>query len=250
MSGGAASRVLSLTAAVLAGASLAPSAGAQSRFTVAVAGGAALVPAKWTSSASWPAWAETAQLESRQETASGSVFAGALGFRVSRHLGVVLAVSRSTRDAKAALEATIPNPLFLDRPRAVNHELSGLSYRELATDLDLEWRTLAGPLELALFAGPCLAKVETDAVQAVQVDEAYPYDEPTFRSADTARVTSDSAFGWNAGGSAAWLLARHLDLGVEARYSRTSVELKPAEGDAFTLESGGLQLTARLRLRF
>ncbi len=250
MSTGVTSRVLSLTAAVLVAASLATSAGAGDRFTVSVAGGGVLVAGKWSSTASWPAWAETAQLGSQHETASGSVLGGAVGYRASRHLGVVLAVARSTRDAKAALDATIPHPLVLDRPRTVTSELSGLSYRELATHLDLEWRTLAGPFELALFAGPTMAKVETDAVEMMRVNEAYPYDAPTFQSADTTRVTSDSAFGWNAGGSAAWLPASYFDLGVEARYSRASVELKPAQGDKFTLESGGLQLTVRLGVRF
>ncbi len=78
----------------------------------------------------------------------------------------MLAGGRASRDVKAALEAKIPHPLFLERPRTVAGEVSGLSYTELAFHLDLEWRIVTGPFEIAAFAGPTLARVDTDAVQS------------------------------------------------------------------------------------
>jgi hypothetical protein len=250
MSTGVTGRVLSLAAGVVLASSLAATSHAGDRFTVSVGGGLALGANDWSSKASWASWAETATVDSRYEASSGAAFQGALGYRFSKHLGVVLAGGRSSRDVKASFQAKIPHPLFLERPRTVSGELSGLSYTELAFHLDLEWRLVKGPFEIAAFAGPTLARVDTDVVQSVKVAESYPYDEATYESSETASVRSDSAFGWNVGASAAWLAISHLDLGVEARYVRASVDLVPTTAEAFSLNAGGLQLAARVRVRF
>lgn len=219
-------------------------------FTVAVGGGLVIGASDWSSKASWDSWAETASVESRYEAPSGTAFQGALGYRFSKHLGVVLAGGWASRDAKASLTATVPHPLYLESPRTVTGEASGLSCKELAFHLDLEWRTVTGPFEIAAFAGPTLARVEATAVSQVSVVEVYPFDEATYQSATTSVATSDFGLGLNVGASATWLATSHLDLGLEARYVRASVDLAPAGLAGFSLDAGGLQVAARLRLRF
>jgi hypothetical protein len=250
MSTGVTGRIFSLAAGVVLASSLAATSHAGDRFTVSVGGGMALGTNDWSSKASWDSWAETATVDSRYKTSSGMAFQGALGYRFAKHFGVVFAAGRATRDVKAALEAKIPHPLFLERPRTVAADLPDLSYTELAFHLDLEWRIVTGPFEIAAFAGPTLARVDTDAVQSLTVVESYPYDEATYQSAVTTGVRSNSGFGFNAGASVAWLAVSHLDIGVEARYVRASVDLAPTGGETFSLNAGGLQAAARLRVRF
>ncbi len=254
MSTGLKGRILSLSAGIALIATLATSARAGDSFTVSVGGGLAVGAIDWTSRASWDSWAEKASLEARNQASSGAAFQGALGWRFARHFGIVLAGGRASRDTKASLQAQMPHPLRLEQPRAVSGEVSGLSYTELAFHLDLEWRTVAGPFEIAAFAGPTLARVESDAVSSLELDETYPndypYDQPRYKSATTASVTSDMGWGLNAGASAAWLAVSHFDIGLEARYVRASLHLAPAGTESFDLNAGGFQLAARARLRF
>ncbi len=250
MSTGVTGRVLSLASGVLLLFSLAATSDAGDSFTVSLGGGIATSASSWDSRASWSSWAETATLDSKQTPASGTSFQGALGYRFSSHFGLTLAGARTTRDVTASIQAQIPHPLYLNQPRAVSADLSSLTDTELVFHLDLEWRTVTGPIEVSVFAGPTLARVDAGVVQTISVDEAYPYDEATYKSAETAKVTSSNGIGFNAGASAAWLATSHLDIGVEARYLRASVDLTTTGVDTFSLTAGGLQLGARVRLRF
>jgi len=250
MTTGVTGRVLSLLTGAVLISSLAASARAGDSVTVSLGGGLALGASDWSSTASWPSWAETATLDSQYKPASGSVFQGALGYRFSKHLGIVFAVGRASHDVSASLVAQIPHPLFLAQPRTVTGDVSGLAYKQLAFHLDLEWRTQAGPFEITAFAGPTLARVDTDAVQSMNVNEAYPYDTATYQSAVTTSVRSNMGFGLNVGAAAAWVVIPNLDLGVEARYVRASVDLAPTGSPSFSLTTGGVQVTAQARVRF
>jgi hypothetical protein len=247
---GVTARVFSLVAGVVLLSSLASPTRAGEKLTVSLGGGLAGLSNDWSSTASWDSWAEKASLDARYQASSGTVFQGGLGFRFSKQLGVVLTASRASRDVKASLTAQIPHPLYLASARTVTGEASGLSYTELAFHLDLEWRTRKGPIEITAFAGPTLARVDSDFVQSINVAEAYPYDTATYQSAVTAKLTSSWGMGLNAGASAAWVLIPNLDLGVEARYVRASVDVTPTGAQKYSLNAGGLQVVGQLRLRF
>jgi hypothetical protein len=247
---GVTARVFSLVAGIVLLSALAATARADEHLTVSLGGGLAGLSSDWSSQASWDSWAETATLSSQYKAASGTVFQGGLGYRFSKQLGVVLTVGRASRDVKASLQAQIPHPLYLASPRTVTGEASGLPYKELAFHLDLEWRMRKGPIEITAFAGPTLARVDSDFVQSINVAEAYPYDTATYQSAVTTSLRSNMGFGLNVGASAAWVLIPNLDLGVEARYVRASVDLTPTGGQKYSLTAGGVQVVGQLRLRF
>jgi hypothetical protein len=247
---GVTASVSSLVAGIALFSALAATARAGEHLTVSLGGGIASLSSDWSSQASWDSWAETATLSSQYKPASGTMFQGGLGYRFSKRLGIVLTVDRASRDVKASLQAQIPHPLYLASPRTVSGEALGLSYKELAFHLDLEWRVRKGPIEITAFAGPTLARVDSDFVESINVAEAYPYDAASYQSSVTTSVRSNMAFGLNAGASAAWVLIKNLDLGVEARYVRASVDLTPTGGQKYSLTAGGLQLAGQLRLHF
>ena len=219
-------------------------------FTVTFAGGVAAIPLTWQTSASWPLDAETARLEAAQEASLGPALEAAVSFRFSRRLGVSAAFGWARRDGRAEIEAQLPHPLYLGRPRTLNGATDGLGYLQVASHLDLEWRPVRGKVELTLFAGPSLLRVDADLVERVTASEAYPYDEAVFATAETASSGPASSLGWNAGMALAGAIAPKLDLGLQARYSSARPELDAPGGGSVTLEAGGLDLTAFLRLRF
>jgi len=218
-------------------------------FFVTLGGGVAALPLDWTSSASWTLYAETATLQSAQRASTGPVVEGTLSYRITPRLGVAAAFGWSRRDGSATVEAQLPHPLYLGRPRAVSGTAGSLDYRQLASHFDFEWRPLLGKLELALFAGPSLLQVETELVESVTPGEAYPYDTASFASAVASPSKSAEGVGWNAGAAVSGRVARRLELGLEARYSRATPELTDS-GTSVKLTAGGLDVTAFLRLGF
>jgi len=218
-------------------------------FAVTIAGGIAALPLDWQAPAIWTLNAETARLEALQETPLGPVAEAALSHRFARRFGVAAAFAWSRRDGRAEIEAQLPHPLYLNRPRTVTGSTDGLGYRQIASHLDFEWRPVTGRLELAFFAGPSFVRAEADLVERVTASEAYPYDEAAFASASASPSRSAASVGWNAGAALAGAVASHVDLGVQARYSRAKPELT-TPGGSVVLEAGGLDVTAFLRLRF
>lgn len=219
-------------------------------FFVSLGGGAAVGSLGWTSSATWTQYAEAARVDASYEAGSGPALEAGLGYRLSRRVGLAFSFGWARRDASARVEASLPHPLYLGRPRSVQGQASGLSYREYASHLDLLLVPVAGRLEVALFAGPCLLRVDADEVARVEFDEEYPYDEATFRAAVTQRSRSDTAFGWSAGASVGYALTARLGVAAQARYTRAKPELKAEGGTPGPVSAGGTQVTALVRLRF
>lgn len=232
-------------------------AGAEDLVTLSAGGGLALVTREWTGHASFTSWAgwtdavEQAQLEAVHRAGGGSTLTATLGLRVSKRFGLSLSMNRSKRDASADVSLTLPHPFVSGRPRSAAGEATGLGYSETAIHLDLEYRPLLRRrLELAVFAGPTLLKLETDAIDSAQARDEYPYEQPSYVSAHSFTVAAEAVAGWNAGASATWLASRHLDLGLVARYTAARPQLRPAGVEPLTVDAGGLALTAELRLRY
>ncbi len=218
-------------------------------FAVSFAGGVAALPLEWQAPATWTLNAEKARLDASQAGPLGPVAEAAVSYRFARRFGVAAAFAWSRRDGSAEIEALLPHPFYLDRPRTVSGSVSGLGYRQIASHLDLEWRPVTARFELAFFAGPSFVRAEADLVESVTASEAYPYDEATFASASASPSRSAASVGWNAGTALAGAVASRVDLGVRARYSRAKPELT-TPGGSVALEAGGLDVTAFLRLRF
>jgi hypothetical protein len=107
-----------------------------------------------------------------------------------------------------------------------------------------------GRVELAVFGGVCLVRVESDLVENVEYDEQYPYDEVSFRRAVIGRVKSDAALGWSVGATVSHTLGARVRLAVETRYSQAQVELGLPDGEPAPVDAGGLKLIAALRVGF
>ncbi len=156
----------------------------------------------------------------------------------------------STRGADATIDVLVPHPFHFDRPRDLEAGVSDLDYEEWTSHFDLEWRPLVGRIEITVFGGVCLARVEADSVERVEYDEEYPFDEVSFHGAVTRRVSSDSGVGWSAGVAASHALGRRLRLALRARYTHAKVDLSPTGGDGTSIDAGGLKLTLALGFGF
>ena len=220
------------------------------RIWVSVGGGATVDTLGWSGAASWEEYAETAELEADYEAGPGPVLEAAAGVRLSPRFGLRAAFVWSRRDTEAAVRARIPHPLYFDRFREATGEASGLEYREWASHLDLEWRPRVGSLEVAVFGGLALVRIETDVVERVEFDDGYPFDSVTFRSVATGSVRSDAGIGWSAGAAVSRALGSRMGLSLQARYTRARLDLLLEENQTIPVDAGGLQVTAALQVRF
>ena len=220
------------------------------RFVAAVAGGALLFSSGWSATSSYAEFAEAARIDAAYEPGPGVALEASLAMRITRRLRLATAFDWTRRNGEATIDAQLPHPFFFDRPRRIEASASGLERTERASHLDLEWLAVEGRVELAVFAGATALRAEADLVERVDYAHEYPYDEVSFRSVATRRVSSDLAFGWNAGASLEWRFSRRLGLALQARYVDARPELTAPGGETVRIDAGGLQTVAALRVRF
>jgi hypothetical protein len=174
---------------------------------------------------------------------------GGLALRLVKDLGVGLSVSRYQGNSRADVTARIPHPFEFDRSRDVSGSASGLDHTELGYHVQLQYsRPLASRLRLVLAAGPTFFDVERQIVGSVDVDESYPFDSATFRSAGSSAAAGRSV-GFNVGVDLVWTISRSAGLGALVRYARGTADLDAASRTV-TVEVGGVQAGLGLRLYF
>jgi len=179
-----------------------------------------------------------------------------MGMRVWKNLGVGGGVSAfrggsfSGKGISADVSARVPHPIHYDRLRDVSGSGEGLAKTEIGLHLQAMWLIpLTERLLVTVFAGPTAFAVERDLVIGVETQETYPYDSAEFKDVSAQRV-SNSTVGFNVGLDLGFYFSQHVGVGGLLRFSRGTVYLDVPEGEALSVETGGVQSTAGLRIRF
>jgi opacity protein-like surface antigen len=241
---------VTLAAAVLAAVGFAlPAAGDDDRVRVFVNGAFTPGSLDYSQVRTFTQFAEEGRIESTYSADKG--IGGELGFQWTfhGHLGLVASVGFQSRDASAAFSAAFPHPLYLDHDRTASGTRDSLSYKETAGHLDLGYTTRSGGWQISLFAGPSLVNAKSDFVTDVPYTQSYPFDEVTV-SGVTLGKSSDTAFGFNLGGSLDYRLSPKFGLGVQARYTHATAQVAPAGGPTIDIDAGGFQVAVGFRLFF
>jgi hypothetical protein len=194
---------------------------------------------------------ETATVKAQYETKSA--FSPDVGAQVQvfRKLGVVVAFTLARRDEKGSFSASLPHPLYLDRARSLQGDLSGYRYQERAVHFDLAFGTASGPIDYALFAGVSAFWVEADLVDRVRYDQTYPYDSVTLREVPP-RAVKNNPTGFNVGGRLDYRFgrSRRFGLGVQLRFSVATARLETPDSSTVKVDAGGLLAGIGTRLYF
>jgi hypothetical protein len=220
------------------------------RFYVAFNGGIQPTANDFSDRFEFEQYLEQARVDVDYDSGSGPFFDGGVGVRLWKGLGAGVAFSFFTKDNPAAIEGAIPHPFFDARPREISGEASSLSRTDAVVHLQgLAMIDPAGPLRIVLFGGPSFFRVEQDVVTGVRYAEEYPYDTATFTGVDV-RAVSASTVGFNAGADVMWMLHQNVGVGGLVRFTRASVDLDVPENRTISLDAGGLQAGAGIRLVF
>lgn len=195
-------------------------------------------------------YAEQGQADVDYKVNAGPVFEGGIGVRLWKALGVGVSVSRFTDSSAAKVTATVPHPFFFDRPRAVEGDATGVTREEKSVHAQVQFFAQASRRVLVVLSGgPSFVTARQEFVSRVNWDESYPFDTATFRSADT-RQQSGSAVGFNAGADVIFMIGRSFGLGGLVRYTQATVDLEPTDTRTVSVETGGFQAGAGIRVIF
>ena len=196
-----------------------------------------------------PLHAETEQITVAYPVTGGTLIAARGGYRLWQRLTVGAGVSRYSRRAAATVHAQLPHPFFDNQFREVEGTTSTLR-GETATHLFVGWMMpLSDRLRVILTAGPSLLSVEQTLVTGVQYAETYPYDTAEFTDATTRR-SSRSATGFNAAADVMWMFTPRIGAGVLVQATRARVRVTAGDNRTFTVDAGGAQAAAGIRVVF
>lgn len=239
--------VLAFAAAIVA----APCAWAQEapRFTVGAYGVFSPASIGYDATRTFDSFAEEGRIDTDYDAGKGPGGELGLTFRFARRLGVGVAGSIVNRDTTATYSASLPHPLFLNRPRTAEGTVD-VDYSEKAGHLDLVYLGGSGSLDFTLFAGPSLVSVSADLLGTPVYAQEYPFDEVTVNNLQPM-AADKSGIGFNAGASLTYRFSRNVGFGVQGRFTRASLELvREAGDDPVSIDAGGLQVGAGFRLSF
>jgi hypothetical protein len=194
--------------------------------------------------------AEDATTDAHYRLGTPVLFDGTAGLHLwKKTIGVALAVSRTSGSGRASTVSQIPHPFFDNRDREVTGEATDLTRTETAVHLQLYYLKTSGRLRVLLTAGPSRFTVEQKMIIAVNVQETYPYDTAVFRDVTTDRADA-AGTGGHAGVDVAWMLTPRLGAGVLMRFARATVRLNVDDDHRVSVDAGGLQAGAGIRIKF
>lgn len=203
---------------------------------------------EYSDSRTFTEFTEQGTLDTAYAAKAAFGFEGGLQYDFIKHLGLAASFASVNRDASGAYSASLPHPLYLDRPRAVSGEASGLEYKETVVHSDVVVGGRSGSLRFGVFAGASFFNVKADLLERVQYDQTYPYDTVTVTGTPHQKA-EDSPIGWNAGASLDYALGAHFGLGVQGRYSRAKAELTGGQ-NTVKVDAGGLDVAFGVRIYF
>ena len=197
-------------------------------------------------------YAESSQTTTSYTAATGLGGAVALQASLYRGLGLLVGYSHISRDTTGSLDVNRPHPLYLNRARDTEGDLSGGSYSEGAFDVDAAYARTAGALDWSLFGGVTFFQVKAGLLDVPTFGETYPYNSFTIQSTPS-RDVQQNATGWNLGGRLDYRFGgqKRFGAGVTLRYSSASVELLgPQATTPATVDAGGLSVGGGFRVYF
>ncbi|HSK09665.1 MAG TPA: hypothetical protein VK911_08815 [Vicinamibacterales bacterium] len=198
-----------------------------------------------------PLYAQDLTFEGTREIGSSLIIDAAAGMHVSEAFAIGVAYSWMSDSSDVILDASVPHPLFTDRPRAAAAVLEGLGRTEHGIHLMALWRVpLLEGVDLKVGGGPSFFRVSEDGPSTATATEVgEPFDAVAVAFGTDTR--SKNGVGFNITSDITYLINERLGAGILLRYTMASIEV-PMPGGVTRDDNGvgGLQFGAGLRLRF
>lgn len=198
-------------------------------------------------------WTDTIYYEDAASTIiydieKGYAFSGAVGYRLTRSLGVEIGADIYSHKLESSYASSIPHPLIFQSPRsAEGSDSSTLS--ETAVFLNAVLGLHMGRLGIDVFAGPAYFMAKAPIYTSIGISDTYPYDTVILTAEQDSK--SVSTFGFDAGLNLFFHFSDSLALGAGARYLYGKAEFDTGTDlPSPEIMLGGLKIGAGLKLMF
>ena len=228
-------------------ATVAPSASAQMKWTdqgfanISVGGQAG--SHTLATSTTFDLYDEQAQVETTQKVKGGGLFDINGGYKVWRNLVAAIGYSRTSSKSDASVAASIPDPVFTDRPRGITASAPGLKHSEQAINLMGVWMVpVTDKIDAGLSFGPSIITVKQQIPSTLTIAEPGPT-----VSGLATQSAKKTVGGINLGVNVAYLVTKQYGVSGFLRYTWGSADL---DGATKSLTVGGLQIGVGGHYRF
>jgi hypothetical protein len=189
---------------------------------------------------------EPASFTSTQDVGGGAFFDIAAGYKLWRNLAVGLGLTRVGSTADLTVDASIPDPLFFDSPRAVTTSVPDAHHSQTAINLTGTWvMPITDKIDVGYQFGPTIFLVSQD-LPGVPSQSQIVEPGPTI-TALPLESEDKTTVGIHFGVDVTYMVTPRFGVGGIARYSWGSADLTAAD-ESITV--GGFQIGGGLRVRF
>jgi len=170
---------------------------------------------------------DTGRLDESYSFDKASGFSFGARVRVYQALGFEASYSVAKRDGTASLALDLPHPLYLDQLRSLTPTTAAPTVKENAFHVGIFAAGDTGRLRAGAYAGPSFYSVKADVLSQVTFTQAYPYDVDSVTITGAPLTTiSNTAVGLHAGAFAEVVLHPNVGIGVDARFTRATVDIQ------------------------
>jgi len=213
----------------------------EGKVFINVNGGAQTQSRSVDNSFSIPIYGQTATIATTATIPSGGLFDLSVGYKVRPSIGVAFGFSTFSGDGAVAGAASVPSPIFFNRPASVTIAESPADHKERSLYLLLVgFVPVTDKVEVAVSIGPSFTHVEQSLITSVAIPAGTQNVNPTIQT------QSGTATGVNLGVDLTYMFIRQVGAGAFMRYVSGSVDLDSAPG----LKAAGFQVGVGGRLRF
>jgi hypothetical protein len=194
-----------------------------------------------TSDFSFPLYRETATVSTSATSDGGPLVGLSVGYRFVPSFGVAVDYSRVSSSGSAQGTASIPNPLFFNRPAAVTINSVDAERTDRSTSVLLVgFLPITDKMEVSVFLGPSFIRASQDLISGATVPPE------TQTVVTTMQRQSATAKGVNVGADLAYMFLKQVGAGFFLRYNGGKFDLASATG----VKAGGFQVGVGARLLF
>jgi hypothetical protein len=213
---------------------------------ITVSGGVQTGSHDLATNTTFPLYDETATVTSSQKVKSGGLFDIGGAYRVwGKNLLAGVNYSHVSSESDINVNASLPHPVFFDRPRTITTSVGGAKHSENTVHIDAIYMIpVANKLDIAIFGGPSVFNVTQDSLGTPTVTETADPNNPTLNL--PLVQTKKAVFGGNIGVDVQYLVYKKYGVGMMLRYAGANVTIP---GATEKLGVGGFQIAFGGRFR-
>lgn len=188
-------------------------------------------------------YGETAAITTTRKLDKPLFFDVTAGRPLTGNLGVSVSFSTRSSTADGQVQASIPDPVFFERPRNVTSSIADMTHTERWVGVLLSWFVPVGEKsDLVLLLGPAVAAVTHEV--PINITATETGGTPTLTA--TLEKKSRSLAGYQVGADYRYLLTETMGVGAYLGYHGASGTAVPGSD----VKVGGFRVGGGVRLRF